>query len=268
MLNTNSNILFKCKKKIAAILLAAFLIVPGLTLASTTSTATNISQLRGSNLSINVDSPYGGTPFAFPDGKSAISAHLTALDQTGTFLQNEPLVVSKSPYISINGPMTTSDGAIDWYITSTRAVKARIIVRLKNYPRTMASFNVSFVPDYKITDLTDRNAFTFDRTAFFEAKLDPGIASGIVEAKLIYTYERRYNSWGMWTSRREAKSVNMTSNGDGYFNAKISTDNTSTKRNPTGYFRYTFRFKDASGHMFQRTYTGRLRLPAPDSYYN
>lgn len=217
---------------------------------------------RGSKLTVEVEKPFPNSNVsAFPDGKSCAYVNIEAIKADGTFLENEPLVIDKPSSVNISGPTTTDSGSIKWCLTTKRPIQARITVKLKSLPQVQRSFQVNFNPQYKLLDITDRNAFYFNLPVDFMAQIDPSTVSGIKSAQLVYTYNRRVNKWGKWKTERREISAPLKCSEDGRCEATIYPDNTNTKRVDRGTFNYRFNIVYNNGTKSTKSFTGRLIIP-------
>lgn len=215
--------------------------------------------LKGAKLDINVENPFGqGTPRAFSDGKDQIFVDVEALDGSGGFLRNEPLVVEKPNAIKILGPQNTDSGSFKWALTSTEPIKAKVTIKLANRPVVKKSFTVNFSPNFSISNQTDKGMFVMDKPVTFTAKVDPSMVRGLGKSYLIYSYRRRFNKWGAWFSRRQQTKIPLLCSSDGYCRATVPSDDTKYSRNKSGEFQYTFLFIDKAGRQFSKTYSGKL----------
>jgi len=252
----------KYLKKYLAMLLLALVLTPNIVTAQSR-TSQNAQELYGEiNLTTEVDEPYPNSRMqAYPDGKDYARVVFNAINKDGTYATNLPLIITKPSSVELNGLENTSSGSIEWHVTSTRPIRAKITVRLKDYPQIKTSFTVNFRPSTSIKNLTDTNSFLYNLPVTFTAQIDPGMVAGVKEAKLVYSYNRRVNKWGRWVGERRQIEVPLTCSEDGYCYATINTDNTSTKRVDRGRFNYKFVFLDQNGTRFSRSYNGMLKMP-------
>lgn len=260
----------KIKKAfVAAILCASFAMPINLSDASAATSQevqaaaqTAKQELQGARFDIFVENPFQeSTPSAFPNGKDAVFVDVEAIRSDGTFLKDEPLTIEKPLKVNIEGPTDTDGGSFKWKITSTSPIRARIKVKLTRYPNVNRSFYVNFRPNYRITNLTDRNMFIFSTAITFTAQISPSMVDGLKSKRLTYSYIRRYNSWGIWKTRQESKHLDLKCTVDGLCTAKIFPEHTYPNRNVSGDFRYRFEFVDQFGHKFSKSSTGHLRYP-------
>lgn len=217
---------------------------------------------RGSKLTVEVEKPFPNSNIsAFPDGKSCAFVNIEAIRSDGTFLENEPLVIEKPTSVNISGPTNTESGSIKWCLTTTRPIQARVTIKIKSLPSVQRSFQVNFNPQYKLLDLTDRNAFFYNLPVTFIAQINPLTVSGVTTAQLVYTYNRRVNVWGRWKTERREISAPLTCSEDGRCIGTIYPDNTNTKRVNNGKFNYRFNFTYSSGTRSTKSFSGKLTMP-------
>ena len=215
---------------------------------------------RGSRLTAEVERPFPNSNLsAFPDGKSCAYVNLEAIKSDGTFLQNEPLVIVKPTAVSVSGPQTTDTGTLKWCFTTTKAMQARIIVKVQSLPQVNTTFTLNFNPKYKIQDLTDRTSFQYNIPITFIAQVDPSIVPGLAKKNLSFTYTRRVNKWGIWRNETRTVNVDMACSEDGRCTAVVGGDNVNSKRIVKGRFNYKYSFTAPGNINFYQSYTGQLR---------
>lgn len=216
--------------------------------------------LSGTNIDITVDAPYNGQSNGFANGTSCVTATVEFIRSDGFFLTDEPIVVEKPDEISISGNTeNTGSGSLRWCVTANTPITAQIIVKLKNFPQTQASFNVNFTADFNINNRTDTTAFIFNRPITFTAQIQPWTQRGLKEAKLVYTSattDMAFNT-GLPPLVYE---TGMTCSTSGICTATVPECVTLRSINASGAFVYTFKFIDQTGNIWQQSYNGTLQL--------
>lgn len=214
---------------------------------------------RGSRLVSEVEQPFPNSNLsAFPDGQSCAYVDLEAIKSDGTFLQNEPLVVVKPTAVNINGTLNTGSGTNKLCFTTSRAMQARVIIKLQNLPQVNTTFTLNFNPKYKIQDATDRQSFLFNEPITFVTQIDPSMVPGLTKKTLSYTYTRRVNVWGIWRNQIRRINKEMTCSDDGRCTAVISGTDVATNRVVNGRFTYTYNFTAQGNRKFYQSYSGQL----------
>ncbi|MFA4995678.1 MAG: hypothetical protein WC536_00880 [Patescibacteria group bacterium] len=199
---------------------------------------------------------------AFPNGKDCATVILEAINsKDGTFAQNLPLVIEKPDAVTINGPQTTDTGSVKWCATSTKPMKAKVIVKLKDFPQEKSTFQVNFLPSTKIQDLTDRNSFFFDLPITFSAQIDPVMIHGLKESKLSFNVNKNSSQADGVHDVRESVEINLNCSSSGICTATIPSSNTAADINQNGTFNYSFVFVDQNGSRFSKSFKGTLTIP-------
>lgn len=230
--------------------------------------------LKGSKLETDVDSPYGDRVVAeFPNNRDCIFFSVNAIKKDGGALTGEKMRIDlfngahlrdASSRAEIDaGNQSTGGGQTRYCLTSSEARKGTVTVKLANYPRTKKKFKVSFKPVGKVANTTDTGTFFGDQAVTFAAEIAPWMTNNIKEAKLVYSYRRRYNSWGRWKNRAETEEKALTCI-DSRCEATIGgykDGPTSLNRVSKGRFTYTFQFTDENGKSFKKSFRGKLKSP-------
>jgi hypothetical protein len=217
--------------------------------------------LGGTNIQVTIDQPYNGQSNGFANGQNCVTATVEFIRSGGIFLIDEPIVVEKPDEISINGNTTTTGtGSSRWCMTSNTPITAQIIVKLANFPQSQTTFNVTFIPNFSINNMTDTTAFIFGRPITFIAQIAPWMQRGLKEAKLVYvsdTSDMVFNT-GLPPLTFE---TGLTCTTSGICSATVPENLTAMTVNTTGSFVYTFKFVDQTGNVFQQSSNGTLQLP-------
>lgn len=199
---------------------------------------------------------------AFPNGKDCATVILEAINsKDGTFAQNLPLTIEKPDAVTISGPQTTDTGSVKWCVSSTRPMKAKVIVKLKDFPKEKSTFQVNFLPSTKIRDLTDRNTFFFDLPITFSAQIDPAMINGLREANLSFVTNKIFSRIDGIHAQRDILTINLNCTNEGICSATVPASNTKLFQDKNRTFTYSFIFVDQNGSRFSKSFKGTLTVP-------
>jgi hypothetical protein len=222
---------------------------------------------KGSRLEIHLDSSYEGTtPSEFPNGSDCIDGTLTATKPDGTALTDTALSILKARGIAVKVAgagdlVNTGTGTVNLCITSTRKVTSTIQVRLAAYTKVKAKAKVKFYQSGEFRNLTDSGGFLVDSPATFSFQTRDWMQNNIRSVKIHYIYNRRYQSWGKWRTRRQEVVSNMSlPDSDGISTVQISGTDTAGNTVSKAKFIYKFEFTDEKGTVHRsRSYRGVLK---------
>lgn len=214
----------------------------------------------GIHFTVDVDKPFpNSTMSAFPNGKDSAQVNIEAIRRDGTFSENQPLLIEHPNTVTVSGPRNTGCGSFSLFVSSNKPVKAKIIVKIANYPRIKTSFTVNFRPKTKITNETDTSSFILGQPILFSAKIDPIEARGIKSAKLKFVSRASFFNLGSVVKSRDP--IDLKCNLDGLCSVVIGSENTGVELAKRRSFSHTFVFQDQIGNKFSKTYRGTFRLP-------
>ncbi len=214
----------------------------------------------GIHFTVDVDKPFPSSPMsAFPNGKDTVQVNMEAIRRDGTFSENQPLLIEHPKNVSVSGPRNTCSGSFTLFVSSQKPVRAKIIVKIANYPRVKKSFTVNFKPKTTVTNKTDTNSFIYGQPILFSAQIDPVEARGIKSAKLKFVSAASFYRLGSVIKSHEL--IDLKCNQDGLCSAVINSKNTGVELARRRTFSYTFIFSDQIGNKFTKTYRGTFRLP-------
>ena len=214
----------------------------------------------GIRFTTDVDRPFpNSTASAFPNGKDTVQVNLEALRRDGTFSENQPLLIEHPNTVTVSGPRNTGCGSFSLFVSSKKPVRAKIIVKIANYPRIKTSFTVNFRPKTTITNETDTGSFILGQPILFSARIDPIEARGIKSAKLKFISRASFYRLGDIVKGHEL--IDLKCNKDGLCTAVIDPVDIKVELAKKRTFSYTFIFTDQIGNKFSKTYRGTFRLP-------
>lgn len=262
------------RRNLVVLLVLAFVVILFSVLWQNKILADAVTQpsLKGAKIEVNVDNPHsGGIPSEFPNNRDCINFTVSAYNSSGSYLANQPLnfTMSSSFVLRNDQGVELEESAINsgpgqsrFCLTALRSTSGSVTVRFNNYPRTKKSFKVSFRPNGKIKDATDKNDFIYDQPITFSAEIAPWMVDNLVTKRVVYTYKRHYkNFWGKSKYRQQSEVVNLSCV-DGQCLGTLSSDRdgpTDDSAVSGGKFKYRFEFVDENGKRFSKTFSGTFK---------
>lgn len=220
--------------------------------------------LTGTRLTTQVARPFpSSTMQAYPNGKDCALVTMEAIKSDGTFAKDLPLVIEKPTAVTVNGPQTTDIGSVQWCVTSTEPIQARITVKLQDFPRVQSTFQVSFKPNKNIQDITDRNSFFFDIPITFSAQIDPAMVRGLSSANFSFITNKitLQPDGTRGPTKRDNLTVALNCTKEGICSATVPASSTDIIEDRNSNFTYSYNFIDQNGSKFSKSFNGTLTVP-------